>query len=131
VTTGTSPQRTLGAKATFTYFSVQVTDARTDDRGFRAYAKVCVRKLPPGSTGGKTRISRDPWVANAGLHFAYAPYVYDASHTWAHLFPQTGRYAKGQCAQGWLPFEGVDSSLTIDRVAYRNSLGNQAFWTVT
>jgi hypothetical protein len=131
VTNGTSPQRSLGSTATFTYFTVKVTDTRTDDRGFRAYAKVCVRKLPPGSTGGKTRISWDPWAANAGVHFGYAPWVFDASHTWANLFPQSKKYAKGQCAQGWVPFENVDSSLSVDRVAYRNSLGNQAFWTAS
>ncbi|HEY5822283.1 MAG TPA: hypothetical protein VIT20_09930 [Propionibacteriaceae bacterium] len=129
VTTGATPQRALGSKATFTYFTVQVTDTRQSEQGFRAWAKVCVVKLPPGSTGGKTRISWDPWVANAGTHFAYSPYVYDTSHTWANLFPKSGRYKKGQCAKGWVPFEGVPTELEIDRVAYRNSLGNQAFWT--
>lgn len=129
VTTGASPQRTLGSTATFTYFTVKVTETRTDARGFRAWAKVCVRKLPPGSTGGKTRISWDPWVANEGVHFAYAPYVFDGSHTWAGVFPKNKKYAKGKCAQGWVPFEEVDAD--IDRVAYRNSLGNTAFWTAS
>lgn len=131
VTSGASPQRTLGSTATFRYFTVQVSDTRTDERGNRAYAKVCVRKLPPGSKNGRTRISWDPWVANAGTHFGYGPSVFDASHTWSHLFPQSGTYRQGQCAQGWVPFEDVNASLTIDRVAYRNSLGNQAFWTAS
>ncbi len=128
VTTGTSPQRALGSTATFRNFSVQVTRVTQDRRAFRAYAKVCVVKLPPGSTGGKTRISWDPWVANAGQHFGFTPQVSASSH-WTNQFPKSGRYKKGQCARGWLTFEGVDSSLPIDRVSYRNALGNRAFWT--
>lgn len=130
VTNGASPQRALGSTATFGSFTVRVTTARQDDAGFRAYATVCVRSLPKGSTGGRTRISWDPWLATAGTHFGYVPWVYDASHTVTPLFPQSRRYKKGQCARGWLPFEDVDTSVPIDRLRYRNSLGNQAFWTV-
>ena len=30
--------------------------------GYLIKLKVCVNHLPPGSTGGKTRISWDPWT---------------------------------------------------------------------
>jgi hypothetical protein len=129
VTNGASPQKALGSTATFRHFTVKVTATSQDARGFRAYVKTCVRSLPPGSSGGRTRLSWDPFVANAGTHFGFAPYVYDASHTWNNLYPQSGRYRVGQCAQGWVPFEGVDESLPIDRLTYRNTLGNVAFWT--
>lgn len=130
VTRGASPQLALGSTATFGSFTVRVTKTRQDDAGFWAYAKVCVRKLPGGSTGGRTRISWDPWVATAGTHFGYVPWVFDASHTATPLFPQSQRYRTGQCAQGWLPFEDTRASVRVDRVRYRNSLGDQAFWTV-
>ncbi|HYP44738.1 MAG TPA: hypothetical protein VEQ66_06035 [Propionibacteriaceae bacterium] len=129
VTNGASPQRALGSTATFGHFTVKVTQTRQDERGFRAYATTCVRSLPPGSTGGKTRLSWGPFVAHAGTHFAFAPLVHDASHTWDDLYRQDGRYRVGQCVQGWVPFEGVDQSLPVDRLTYRNSLGDVAFWT--
>jgi hypothetical protein len=129
VTNGTSPQRALGSTATFRHFTVKVTATSQDASGFRAYVKTCVRSLPPGSSGGRTRLSWDPFAAHAGTHFGFAPYVYDASHTWPNLYPKSGRYRVGQCAQGWVPFEGVDEDLPIDRLTYRNALGNVAFWT--
>ena len=129
VTNGSSPQKALGTTATFRHFTVKVTATSQDARGFRAYVKTCVRSLPPGSTGGRTRLSWDPFAAHAGTHFGFAPYVYDGSHTWPNLYPKSGRYRVGQCAQGWVPFEGVHEDLPIDRLTYRNALGNVAFWT--
>ena len=124
-----SPQQALGTTATFRNFTVTVTDTRQSARGFRAYVKTCVRKLPAGSTGGKTKLTWEPWYANAGSHFWFVPHVDDPSHTWSGLYPRSGRYKVGQCAQGWMPFEGVHPTLKIDRVTYIDSLGNKAFWT--
>lgn len=108
---------------------MKVTDTRQSDQGFRAYVKTCVVKLPPGSKGGKTNVGWSSFYANAGTHFGFSPYVYDGSHTWANLYPEKKSLKVDQCAQGWVPFEGVSTGLHVDRLTYLDTRHNQAQWT--
>ena len=78
-----------GTAATFTHFRVTVGNiVRTPSQGLLVHASVCVRSLPPGSTGGKTRISWQPWtlVTNTGT---FRPHLYDGSHPPRPLFAES------------------------------------------
>lgn len=129
VANGKSPQRTLGSTAKSTHYTVKVSDTKQSARGFRAYVKTCVVKLPPGSKGGRTSVGWSSFYANAGTHFGFAPYVEDGSHTWANLYPKKKSIKVGQCVQGWVPFEGVSTSLHVDRLTYLDARHDKAQWT--
>lgn len=129
VSNGRSPQLRLGSTAKLPSVRVSVTDTRQSARGFRAYVKTCVVKLPPGSTGGKTSVGWSTFYANAGTHFGFAPFVEDGSHTWAHLYPKKKSIKVGQCVRGWVPFEGVSTSLDVDRLTYLDARHAKAQWT--
>ena len=80
--------RQLGWTATFPHFNVTVGNVvYSPAHGTLVYTLVCVRSLPPGSTGGRTRISWDPWrlTTTSGT---VAPRVYDASHPPEGMFPR-------------------------------------------
>lgn len=118
--------RQLGWTATFPHFNVTVGNVvYSPAHGTLAYTVVCVRSLPPGSTGGRTRISWDPWrlTTTSGT---VAPRVYDASHPPEGMFRAAGYYRPGDCAGGWIPY--ADASGAVTKISYSNSLGNQATW---
>ena len=117
----------LGTAATFGHFRVTVGNlVRTPSQGQLVYASVCVRSLPAGSVGGKTRISWDPWrvVTSSGT---YRARLYDGSHPPATMFPRSGRYAEGDCAFGYLPFSTATG--TITGVRYHNGVEDAAVWS--
>lgn len=92
------------SKYSFQHFSVRVGDViYSPAHGTLVYTVVCVRSLPPGSVGGKTRISWDPWRITT-THGSYAPKVYDASHPPEGMFKKSGYYRRGDCAGGWIPY---------------------------
>lgn len=111
--------------AKFKYFSVTVTQLKDDEDDFpSAKAKVCVRALPPGSTGGKTRISLEPWAINGDTGKDKAWPGADST-----TFPTAKRYKKGQCAAGWITFNSIDYTASdVGQIIYYNSLGNRAVW---
>jgi hypothetical protein len=104
---------------------VLVTQFKDDPNDYpSAKAKVCVNALPPGSTGGKTRISLEPWAINGDSGKDKADP--DADST---TFPTAKRYKKGQCASGWITFASDDYyAADVHQVIYQNSLGNRAVW---
>ena len=111
----------------FTHFSVRVGDVVADPaHGTLVYTVVCVRSLPAGSVGGRTRISWDPWRITT-TKGSYAPKVYDASHPPARMFPKSRNYGVGQCAAGWIPYATAKGAVT--KISYANSLGNSAAWS--
>lgn len=111
--------------AKFRYFSVLVTQLKNDPDDYpSAQAKVCVNALPPGSVGGKTRISLEPWSINgdSGKHRA-------DPHADSTTFPTAKRYKKSQCASGWITFNSIDYAADdVRQIIYYNSLGNRATW---
>lgn len=124
----TSPPRRLGTAATFPHFRVTVGNTVwTQAHGLLVYAQVCVRSLPPGSPGGKTRISWTPWtvVTTKG---SYPAHLYDGSHPPENMFPSDRRYAKGDCGFGFVPFSTATGTLT--GVRYHNGVGDSANWSL-
>lgn len=118
--------RSLGRTATHPYFKVTVGNViLSPAHGTLVYASVCVRKLPPGSTGGKTRVSWDPWRLTT-TEGTVKVKVYDGSHPPANMFPPSVRVAKGNCAGGFLPFATARGRMT--KISYGNSLGEQSTW---
>lgn len=112
----------------FTHFSVRVGDViYSPAHGTLVYTVVCVRSLPAGSTGGRTRISWSPWRVTTA-HGSYAPAVYDASHPPSQMFPAAGYYRPGECAAGWVPYATAAGAVT--KIKYNNSLGNAAVWSM-
>ena len=127
-TTGSGAYR-LGQEARFANFTVRVDTAESSEaQGLLVRARVCVVALPPSASGGRTRISWDPWsvVTSRGVQRAK---LYDGSHPPQEMYPQDARYAVGQCASGYIPF--ADAFRTATRVRYDNELGNHAEWPVT
>lgn len=119
--------RRLGQTATFTYVKVTVGNViHTDSDGLLVMATVCVVKLPPGSTGGKTRISWDAWRLTT-TKGTVKPHVHDASHPPYAMFPRSKRVKKGDCAGWWLPFSTAQGAVTT--IAYASSRGDKATWT--
>ena len=118
--------RQLGQTATYKHFEVTVGNViRTEADNTLVFASVCVRRLPPGSTGGKTRVSWDPWrlITTRGT---YRPEVHDASHPPYGMFPVSKRVRRGDCVGWWLPFATAKGAVT--KITYANSLGNKATW---
>ena len=121
--------RHLGWPATsFTHFTVDAGPVvYSPAHGTIVYSTVCVRSLPPGSTGGKTRISWDPWRVSTAKG-TVAPAVFDASHPPQPMFPKSASYRVGECASGWVPYATAKGAVT--KVSYANSLGNQVSWSM-
>lgn len=46
------------------------------------------------------------------------------------MFPTDATYKVGQCATGWIPFDGVSSVRAVDRIRYKNGVGDAATWRV-
>lgn len=96
-------------------------------QGLVVRAQVCITSLPPGSTGGQTRISWDPWqvisTSPAGTHGAR---LCDGSHPPATMFPMSGRYPSGTCVSGLIPF--ADQITPASQVDYMNEVGDRAEW---
>ncbi len=112
----------------FTHFSVRVGDViYSPAHGTLVYTLICVRSLPAGSVGGKTRISWDPWRVTT-TKGSYAPKVYDASHPPDQMLASSGYYRPGECAGGWIPYATAQGAVT--KISYSNSLGNQATWSM-
>ena len=124
-------QRPINQTATFPYFAVTVQDAATTPEydGYLVKLRVCVRRLPPGSTGGRTRISWDPWTVTVGgrTHRPSAHQVLPRN-AFPGSYATQGRFRVGECAAGWLPFRSVKAGDQVTSVNYANSLGNRARW---
>ena len=121
-----STSRPVGRTATFDHFTVTVGNVVKDPaHGRLVYTAVLVRSLPPGSSGGKTRISWDPWRVTAA-NGAVSPAVFDASHPPENMFPSSGSYGVDDGASGWLPYATSDGP--VSKIRYANSLGDQATW---
>jgi hypothetical protein len=123
------PVRPLGSTATFTHFrvTVQGTVMDPEHHGYMVKLRVCVRSLPPGSTGGRTRISRDPWTVTAGGRTHWPSVQENSADTFPRPNRTEGRFRVGECATGWLPFWSV-ASAPVTSINYANSLGNRARW---
>jgi hypothetical protein len=123
------PVRPLGSTATFTHFSVTVQGTVMDPEhhGYMVKLRVCVRSLPPGSTGGRTRISRDPWTVSAGGRTHRPSAQENPPDTFPRPYRTEGRFRVGECATGWLPFWSV-AGAKVTSINYANSLGNRARW---
>ena len=120
---------TLGQTKKFTYFTVRLTRVDRDDYWFGAKAKVCVRKLPPGSHGGKTTVSWAPWSLSTDHGTIPLAIAQEGVSPWATIFPESKRLRKGQCASGWLPFAAA-SDVHVSKINYKNSLGNKISWVI-
>jgi hypothetical protein len=123
------PVRPLGSTATFTHFSVTVQGTVIDPEhhGYMVKLRVCVRSLPPGSTGGRTRISRDPWTVTAGGRTHRPSVQENPPDTFPRPYRTEGRFRVGECATGWLPFWSA-AGAQVTSINYANSLGNRARW---
>jgi len=125
------PLRPIGTSAAFPHFAVTVQDTAMNPEyhGYLVKLRVCVRSLPPGSTGGRTRISWDPWTVTAGGRTHRPSGLEDPP---PDMFPRPyaseGRFRVGDCGMGWLPFRSVKAGQQASSVNYRNSLGDHARW---
>jgi hypothetical protein len=125
---------TLGTTAHFDNFDVTVIKTLMDPDyyGYVIKLKVCVTKLPAGSTGGKTRISWDPWSVTTTKHTRYPSVQEDPPpDTFPRPYQSEGRFKLGECASGWLPFWSVTTKDKIISINYDNSLGDHARWAPT
>lgn len=120
---------TLGQTKTFKHFTVRVTHVASDPYWFGAKAKICVRSLPPGSHGGKTTVSCDPWSISTDQGVIPMTIAQEGSSPWMKIFPEMTRLRPGECASGWLPFAAHDD-VEVHSIRYRNSLGNKITWVV-
>ena len=120
---------TLGQTKTFKYFTVRVTHVQAEEFWFGVRAKVCVRRLPPGSTGHKTRVSWDPWSLSTDHGTIPMAIAQEGTSPWSNVFPESIRLRKGECVSGWLPFAAHDD-VAVSKVKYHNTLGNKIAWIV-
>lgn len=123
--------RPIGSTATFPHFGITVLQTAMDPEyhGFMVRLRVCVRSLPPGSTGGRTRISWDPWTVTAGGRTHRPSVQEDPPHeTFPRPYRSEGRFRVGECAIGWLPFWSVKADDRVTSVDYHNALRNRARW---
>ncbi len=120
---------TLGQTKTFTYFTVRVTHVQAEEFWFGVKAKVCVRKLPPGSTGHKTTVGWAPWSLSTDHGTIPMKVAQEGTSPWNTVFPESVRLRKGECASGWLPFAAHDD-VRVYKVKYHNALGNKIAWIV-
>ena len=120
---------TLGQTKTFKYFTVRVTHVQAEEFWFGVKAKVCVRKLPPGSPGHKTRVSWDPWSLSTDHGTIPMAIAQEGTSPWSDVFAESIRLRRGECTSGWLPFAAHDD-VAVAKVKYRNSLGNTIAWVI-
>lgn len=118
--------RSLGRTVKHRYFKITVGNIIRDPaQGILVSAVVCVRRLPPGSTGGTTRVSWDPWRLTTSKG-TFRASLRSASHPPENLFPRSTRVARGDCVGGFLPFATARGRLI--KVTYHNSLGERSAW---
>lgn len=110
-------------------FTVTLHDLRRERYFLGTRVTVCV------AAGGYTsddpvRVSNDPWT----LQTPDGPITSDVNREgmpegwgWNDTFPEESFLASGQCVTGWITF-GVDESVPVETVTYRNSLGEVAVW---
>lgn len=122
--------RVVGGSSKFQHFTVAVTEIdRDSSRGVFINARVCVDRLPPNPQGDRTRVSWDPWRLSTSNGSYRARKVAGSSRR-AGMFPTDATYKVGQCATGWIPFDGVSSVRAVDRISYKNGVGDAATWRV-
>jgi hypothetical protein len=128
--TAEATQQFLGAghTATFRYFEVTVLNeapaAPVDNKG-GLKVRVCVRELPPGSTG-VVRVSRDPWRLVSDKDISLTPAT---SGLYEPAFPVETTKAVGQCQEGFLTFSiPPDFFNDSSNLVYANGVGETASW---
>lgn len=120
---------TLGQTKKFKHFTVRLTHVQRDEFWYGVKAKVCVRSLPAGSHGGKTRVSWDPWSLSTDHGTIPLAVAQEGLSPFDPVFPESSRRRKGQCVSGWLPFAAHDD-VSVSKVRYRNPLGDKIAWAV-
>jgi hypothetical protein len=115
----------LGETAAFENFEVTVTRVGSYVDRSTAWARVCVRKLPPDPTGQTTRVSIDPWAIVVGERSLAARKPGEPSPS---DYPLETFLRVGECVQGWIEFPAVPEGSRLRSVRYENSLGDRAEW---
>jgi hypothetical protein len=119
----------LGQTKTFKHFTVRLTHIQRDEFWYGVKAKVCVRSLPAGSHGGKTRVGWGPWSLSTDHGTVPLTVAQEGVSPFEPVFPEAVRLRKGDCVSGWLPF-ALPEDVSVTKVNYRNSLGNKIAWAV-
>ncbi len=125
-TTGTLA---LGDWAELPYVRVTVREATTSlPFGALVLAEVCVRGLPPDSTGDTLQVGWTSWTvtnvegsATAELRQGPRP------SKPPKLLPREADLRVGDCVSGWIPFN-ADEHSPVQSVRYSDALGETAAW---
>ncbi|MFC7626027.1 hypothetical protein [Microlunatus sp. GCM10028923] len=129
-TPGDPEELPVGGTAELEYFTFTVLDSKQTSAGFAVRIRTCLTGTPPNYESDAIPIGWYAWRAVTERN-TYQANVEDlADPAFEPVYPSGTRYAVGDCATGWLPFEAIGPDEPVTELRYSNDYGGEARWRI-